>query len=95
MSSERDPLPSAIDASAGKSEQYVDTGLDEDEPRISNPGIKLRANEHTRFYNDVRGQSEARSLAEETKEARPLPGRIRRLLAHPGDIDYDGIIEAE
>ena len=90
--SERDPLPAAIDASAGKSEHYVDTGLDEDEPRISNPGIKLRTNEHARFYDDVRGQSEARGVPEEPKEGRPLPRKIRRLCAHPGARDYDGLL---
>jgi hypothetical protein len=79
----------------GKSEHYVDTGLDEDEPRISNPGVKLRPNERARFYDDVRGQSEARSLPEEPKEARPLPRTVRRLLAHPSDSNYDGIIEAK
>jgi hypothetical protein len=77
----------------GKSEQYLDSGFDETERPVRNPGVKLPPNDHARFYNDVQGMSEARSVSELTKEANPLPRRVRRCMAHPGDKDYDGFLQ--
>jgi hypothetical protein len=77
----------------GKSERYIDAGPDETEQPVSHPGIKLSPNDHARFYDDVRGQSEARGVPEEPEDECPLPRRVRRLLAHPGERDYDGLLQ--
>lgn len=71
-----------------QSEHYIDA-----EQPVSNLGIKLSPNEHAPFYAEVRGHSEARGLPEEPKEGRPLPRKIRRLCAHPGERDYDGLLQ--
>jgi hypothetical protein len=69
-------------------EHYVDPSVGEEgatEPPISNFGVKLSPNEHSQFYDDVPGMSQARPREEKPKEARPLPPSVRRCCEHPED----------
>jgi hypothetical protein len=73
---------------------YVDPdGSDDGEPEslVSNPGVKLTPNKHGRFFDDVRGASEARPTEEEEpKIGRPLPRSVRRCLEHQSENGADG-----
>jgi hypothetical protein len=69
---------------------YCDSSMPEMEEVevISHPGMKLSPNEHSRFYDDVPGMSEARPVDEKSEVGRPLPRSVRRCCAHLGDADY-------
>jgi hypothetical protein len=71
---------------------YFDTSTEdaEDSEPVSNPGVKLWPNEHSRFYDDVRGMSEARPQTEKPKEPRRLSASVRACCDHPG-TDRDEI----
>jgi hypothetical protein len=73
---------------------YVDPDDSDDgelELPISNPGIKLTPNKHGRFFDDMRGASEARlTEEEEPKTPRPLPRSVRRCLEQQSENGADG-----
>jgi hypothetical protein len=82
------------------SDCYIDSSIPEMEDRepIRNPGVKLSPNEHSRFYDDVPGMSEARSQLERPKEVHPLASSVTRCCEHPegeGDFQLFGGVASE
>ena len=69
------------------SEPYIDSSIPEPEDGelVSNPGVKLPPNEHSKFYDDVRGMSAPRPQPEKPKIPRPLPPSVRRCCEPPDD----------
>jgi hypothetical protein len=79
------------DGDMTEANHYIDTSTQEIEYRepISNPGVKLCANQHP-WYEEVRGESYPKFVPEKAKEPRRLSASVRECCDHPG-TDRDEI----